>query len=886
MTDLVGEAFVRITADTTAMRQAIRRAGDADGKAYAKSFNKRVDEAGDDMIRKTRQRLAAGLVDPKVFDRWAKEFDSVEDAAQKFREALDDINASSKFGAARQNQYTKALKDWEVSAVSARKAAFDLMEQKKADAEATKAQTRQLKNFFALQNEGYTQLQKTLRINEVVLRGHQSRWDAWRNTAVSGVDRVDRRMGVFNFSIGKMFGKGSRNNFFNAMGSLAQGLTTLFTTVPVRVFDGLVKGVDKFFDAFSAARLANFGKFASIGQGILGVFGGKGGLVGAIVGTGVALVAFGKVLPGLVALMSLLGGAATALVGSIGIGLTGALLALIPATIGAVAGIGALGGAFVQFFKDKDNKKFVEDFFQPFKDMNKTYYPEIKTFLTNIRGGFDDLIKDIKPSMDSFFSGWAKKMNDPSTKKALSQWSDTIGRVATSFSNASTSFLSGLTGFFVPILPYAERFANYIERVTASFDEWANGSDGRKSISDFMARAWEDAKRVWDILGQIGGIISKVFMGGDDTGNSFLDGIYNKLKEINDFLGSESGKKKMAEWFADAKEIGNDVGEIAKSIGGIIKNLNSPEGRANAKALMDIIVGISKTAVALSKVADDIGRAISFLVAPATTAALELISSIFGGGLGNRDLGKEAAAGSLQDKLIPGPTIDFGTSLEGTKFTKGTFDKAVGKHLGLTPGQEKELAAYVVPINTDTNLYERTKAIVEQYKFTDKTVPVDGNARAWDLVKGTVAGYAFDAKTVQITANTKPARDSILALKAWLARISLSKGIRVAGVNAPGGITMASGGILTSPTWTHPNVLAGEAGREAYVPLDRPLNQIDPSVRWLAAIAQGKRSMASGGVIGASRSITVAPGAIVVQSPHSDPAMVAEAVLDRLVSFA
>jgi hypothetical protein len=55
-----------------------------------------------------------------------------------------------------------------------------------------------------------------------------------------------------------------------------------------------------------------------------------------------------------------------------------------------------------------------------------------------------------------------------------------------------------------------------------------------------------------------------------------------------------------------------------------------------------------------------------------------------------------------------------------------------------------------------------------------------------------------------------------------------------------GGQTFASGGILTKPDYR----LAGEAGPEAYVPLNRPLHQVDPSVRWLSALAQGKAAFA------------------------------------------
>lgn len=102
------------------------------------------------------------------------------------------------------------------------------------------------------------------------------------------------------------------------------------------------------------------------------------------------------------------------------------------------------------------------------------------------------------------------------------------------------------------------------------------------------------------------------------------------------------------------------------------------------------------------------------------------------------------------------------------------------------------------------------------------------------------------------------------------------------GLGGSGGLAMASGGILNQPT----HVYAGEAGREAFVPLERPLSQVDPSVRWLSAIAQGKsapQSMASGGMVGGGgRQITVAPGAIVIYDRSGDSRKVANDVLTRL----
>jgi len=91
----------------------------------------------------------------------------------------------------------------------------------------------------------------------------------------------------------------------------------------------------------------------------------------------------------------------------------------------------------------------------------------------------------------------------------------------------------------------------------------------------------------------------------------------------------------------------------------------------------------------------------------------------------------------------------------------------------------------------------------------------------------------------------------------------------------------ARGGIVLGPV----TATVGESGAEAIVPLNRPLSQVDPSVRVLSAIAQGKMpGFSAGGVVtNAGRTVTVAPGAIVVQTQVENPRRVAEAVLDRMI---
>lgn len=78
------------------------------------------------------------------------------------------------------------------------------------------------------------------------------------------------------------------------------------------------------------------------------------------------------------------------------------------------------------------------------------------------------------------------------------------------------------------------------------------------------------------------------------------------------------------------------------------------------------------------------------------------------------------------------------------------------------------------------------------------------------------------------------------------------------------------------------HAIVGEAGPEAIVPLRRPLGQVDPSVRWLSAIAQGMSApkMAGGGIMGRpSTTVVFEAGAIVVEGAD-DPRQTAYDVLD------
>lgn len=104
------------------------------------------------------------------------------------------------------------------------------------------------------------------------------------------------------------------------------------------------------------------------------------------------------------------------------------------------------------------------------------------------------------------------------------------------------------------------------------------------------------------------------------------------------------------------------------------------------------------------------------------------------------------------------------------------------------------------------------------------------------------------------------ARDRTVRVRVWQdGSVSLPNGM----VASP----MATGGTLYGPKL----IYAGEAGPEAIVPLNRPLADVDPSVRWLSAIAQNKIPAPTGqGGGGGGDEYNFQPGAIVVQDTTGD----------------
>jgi hypothetical protein len=120
--------------------------------------------------------------------------------------------------------------------------------------------------------------------------------------------------------------------------------------------------------------------------------------------------------------------------------------------------------------------------------------------------------------------------------------------------------------------------------------------------------------------------------------------------------------------------------------------------------------------------------------------------------------------------------------------------------------------------------------------------------------------------------------DQVRTLIGWLGKIkfpSIPKSIS----NLAGKL-FASGGIATTAT----RAIVGEAGPEAVIPLTRPLSQVDPSVRAMAAMLRGQGGQ--GTSTSTQGPTKVVNNTIEVYSAASDPEAVAVQIVNRSVAMA
>lgn len=131
---------------------------------------------------------------------------------------------------------------------------------------------------------------------------------------------------------------------------------------------------------------------------------------------------------------------------------------------------------------------------------------------------------------------------------------------------------------------------------------------------------------------------------------------------------------------------------------------------------------------------------------------------------------------------------------------------------------------------------------------------------------------------------TKGFRDAVKGAFDWVGRLIGNLG-RIRFPSIPSGLTALAGKFFAAGGITNGPSIAGEAGPEMVIPLTRPLSQIDPSVRQIAAMIRGQ-STDRMLVPNQSGPMKVVNNDIKVYAASTDPSAVAEQVVNRSVAMA
>lgn len=733
--------------------------------------------------------------------------------------------------------------------------------------------------------------------------------------------RFDVALSGLSERTGRAFGKGSRNDALNLFGAIAGG--SLRATAGVfRFGENLLTMGSKFKTAFSAAR-ATEGIFASLRAGFSGAASGAGSLGAALTAGAVAIPIIVILVGTLVSAISALIGIFVALASTISFAVVGAVAVLGGAFTALLIGVGAL--AFAIKSMDDQTKKALKTAIKPFTDEARrlgqvladnafqnavTWAKEMKGAL----GGLEPLAAGLGLAFSDIGDYFVAALTSEGFTNFKIELSQFLPAIIENLGKAFVDTLGGFGGLFAAILPHIERFSVWLSDIAKDFSDWANSAEGQNSIADFMDKAFESAEALGGFLGELNGLIGDLLFNatGKATGDSIFDSMAGAIATFREYIADGE----LEQWFEDAKDFAESLGEALSAVGDALDALDSPGFRSFAGVILEmlgemfetfsnLVAPISDVVTALDSLFEGdwsgLGQSITSLFKDLGILALDALTLGFGDELASAfdDLDWAGAGQSVVNGLASALVAvgGFGTMLStklgaakesvssfashlGSKFTEGSgvvtakigeISSAIGGRLSSAFNTAKSKASEVASSfgGSVRGGFESLRS-----KAGELSSSLSGRlSDAFGSVRGTGSRLlgVFDS----IRNKFDSVKDAVRRLINELRNIDWPSppGWLSGAANRIGGLFTASGGVFNGAQTR----VIGEAGAEAVVPLDRPLSQVDPAVRWLSAIAQGKIGTPSGG---GGRTVDASGWTII--TPTKDPVAVAHEVLNEI----
>lgn len=736
---------------------------------------------------------------------------------------------------------------------------------------------------------------------------------------------VDRSIAGFGDRVGRVMGRGSRSNILNFFGSLGRGMVNLVRIIP-RIASGFATLGSAFTGAFSAARQGGAGLLSSA----------LGGVVASARAAGPALAGFaavaaglGLVLGPLIGIISSLVGIVTALAASLTYALIGAIGAVGAVLVPFVGTILTAAGAFAALSDAQKEalKADVQPVVRAFKALGQS---AADTMFANVRRQAERLapiLRDFQPlarragaALRGIGDYFLNMMEGPAFSAFRRELTRFLPDAMLSLGRSVTNFTEGFAGAFRASIPFMRDVLNWLEDITDRFSEWANSTAGQQTIRDFWNDVRESVKSVGNFLGAVGGLIAQLFEDTRGGGDTIFDDMAEGIRDATQWL--KENPEAIDQWIEDAKALARDIGRIIDRVQQFIDLMDSPATRAAGRTLF---VGIAVSAgVALAPITvltNAFGRLqrAGQIIKTAVPAAFRTLGTVAGNVAkrvgeffssipGRIRKGIQAVPGIARTifNRLPGPVqavigriVDFHRRLPGRIRTAinsipGVFRSIVNR----LPGIAGTLLANVVShfLRLPGRVRGAVNSIPGVFRGIINNLPGIAGSIVGSIVgrfsslpgriRGAISGLRAIASAAfqgMVSAARSIPGQIVGFFQGLGGRIASAIGsISIPMPNIPDipGIPdpFASGGLVGRTTFA----MLGEAGPEAVVPLNRPLSQVDPSVRMLSAIAQGKvRGMASGGTVGAGKTFNVEQH---IYSPVDDPRAVAAETVNRLVS--
>lgn len=555
------------------------------------------------------------------------------------------------------------------------------------------------------------------------------------------------------------------------------------------------------------------------------------------------------------------------IIGNIAAGIGGMFASALPMTNQFLKSLEGITAEFANWANKKEGREAVQDFLVSARDSAKA----LGHFIGQVGGLLGDLLFNAegKKTGDSLFDSMAdaiKRFRDYIADGKLEQWFKDSKKFAEELGDAikgigqllDTLDSPGFRSFAIFVIGSLKRMAEWFEAIVGPIADFAHGLD--QLLHGDFSGAWDT---LVDSLSKLPGRILTIMTVGfgesfvnyfKEVGGNIVQGLWDGINELWDgFIDWIQGLPRML------------IGAFTGPLG-----IHSPS-TVFAQFGRDIIMGL------LQGLAEFLRAPIDLLIGLAVN-----MGSAFAGALGPafQAVGSFAAgvAGDLRDKL--GTGLDFARDkAKGLgSFLSGGFKLQIG----LGKDAAKGLASLLRGDFSGAAAAARSAA-----------------SRLGGYLSGGLSGALRGAKSA-----ASGVRDAfqwvgdkigwligkVQDLIGWLGKIHLPSldpgggvpfvpGVKTGGVLDMFGLhkvkKMAFGGLANFAQ----KYQIGEAGREAIVPLDRPLGQVDPAVRMLSAFAQGKL-----GNVSNDRSRTVDASGWIIQTDTADPAAVAQEALDALIA--